>query len=99
MNTSLNCITLYRYIYEGGSIENIMVIILEFGWMSEIIMSNVSYVKDIDFWHEKLRSSKIVIFAFDDVKYDYFWCAAKLNAKVIIYDYLNLKVMTINVEG
>ena len=67
MNTILNSIKYHIYIDEGVSMQNIMVIVVEFGWMSEIIIFGVSYVKDIDFWGEILRTSKIVIFCIQ-------WC-------------------------
>ena len=52
MNTSWNWMTHHIKIYEGGEMQNIMVIVVDFCWMLEIIIFGVSYVKDIDFWHK-----------------------------------------------
>ena len=91
MNTELNCITIHRYIDEGGEMENIIVIVVEFGLMSEIFIFGVIYVKDIDFWREQLITSKIVIFAFGDVKDDYFDVQWSGMTKITISDYPNEK--------
>ena len=71
--------------------QNIMVIVAEFGWMSEILFFGVIYVKDIDFWREQLLTSKMVIFAFGDVKDDYFDVQWNGMAKMTISDYPNEK--------
>ena len=49
MKTILNYITLYREIDEGGAMKNIMVFVAEFGWILEIIIFYLSYVKDVYF--------------------------------------------------
>ena len=59
--------------------QNMMVIFVEFGWISEIIILDGSYAKDNYFLCETLRTSKKFIFVFNDVKDDYFWCSVKRN--------------------
>ena len=91
MNTSLNFTTLHRYIDELGAMKNTMIIVVKFGWMSEIIIFDVSYVKDIDFFREKLRALKIVILRSMMSKMNIFNIQWSRMTKIIISGYSKVK--------
>ena len=38
-----------------------MIIVVEFGLISEIIIFEISYIRDIDFWSGNLRTPKIFL--------------------------------------
>ena len=63
-----------------------------FGWMTKIIVFDVSYVKDNDYWRDNIENIKYIYFGFYDVKNYYFWNAVKKPNKKIISDNPNAKI-------